>query len=255
MILMSNNLWPNPCKLAWAIPHTMSTISSATHYSLMGIKRPPNIEYLTSARGSGIAEIRENQVEVALKLNCTHIWFADGDMAFPEDTLVDLFKLIKDGTDLAGGLCYRGYIPFEPIAWHPKEKRMLYPLIDFNFGDIIEARATGAACLLVRADVFRALPKPWFLINRNEEGRVTEGEDYYFTSRAVDHGFKLLIHTAYDIDHMREFPVNREIFLLSNIFGKILGKEKNWERVTRLWKKVAEDPGWIDRVLSDCSVS
>jgi hypothetical protein len=242
--------WPKNCHLGWAIPHTMSMISTVTHYSLMGLIRPPRVEYLTARRGASIDEIRERQAEEALKIGCTHIWFADGDMGYPPTTLIDLFGLLQSGADLAGGLCYRGYPPFEPIAWHLKEKRMLLPMKDFRFGDVIEPRATGCACLLVKIEVLKELKQPWFLIKRKKNGKVVHGEDFYFTQRATEAGFKLKIHTGYDIDHMREFPVNREIFLMSSLFGGILGKEKNWNKVTKLWKKVNSDPDWLDQILT-----
>ncbi len=184
------NPWPKDCKLGWAIPHTMSMISTVTHYSLMALIRPPGVEILTARRGAGIDEIRERQTEEALKLGCTHIWYADGDMAYPPDTLVHLFSLLERGASLAGGLCYRGYPPFEPVAWHPTEKRMLLPMKDFKFGDVVQARATGCACLLVEAEVFEKIKRPWFLITRRRT-KVTAGEDFYFTSRATEAGFKL----------------------------------------------------------------
>jgi GT2 family glycosyltransferase len=243
-----SNPWPADCRLAWAMPHSLSIISTATHYSLMALKRPPVIEYLTVPRGGDIAGVRELQAAEALDKGFTHVWFFDGDMVFPPSTLSDLFGLLAQGAELAGGLCYRGYPPFDPIAWHPAEKRMLLPMKDFKFGDIIEAKATGCACLLIKIEVLKKLKRPWFRVSRKGE-RVTEGEDFYFTSRATAAGFKLLINTGYDIDHIREFPVNREIFLMSQLFTRILGAERNWDRVTSLWKKLNDDPDWLDRVL------
>jgi len=242
--------WPDGIKLAWAMPHTMSVISTVTHYSLFGVIRPDHIDYLTAIRGGDISEKREMQTEEALKLGCTHIWFIDGDMGFPQNILIDLFRVIEQGADLAGGLCYRGYPPWEPIAWHPTEKRMLLPSIDFTFGDVINARATGLACLLVKREVFEGLKRPWFIIKRDEEDirRVREGEDFYFTSKATEAGFKLKIHTGYDVDHMREIPINREFFLMANLAGKVLGKDKNWKRVGKLFLKL-NDPDWLDRAL------
>src|SRR5512139_2760424 len=126
--------WPEGCRLAWAMPHSMSIISTGTHYSLMALRRPPEIEYLAVPRGGDIAEKRERQAMEAIEKGFTHIWFFDGDMVFPENTLVDLFALLRSGADLAGGLCYRGYPPWDPILWHPSEKKMLLPFIDFKFG-------------------------------------------------------------------------------------------------------------------------
>lgn len=243
------DLFPPGVKLAWAMPHTMNMISTATHYSLFMVKRPQAVEYMGVPRGGDIAEKRERQVEAALASGCTHVWLMDGDMVFPPEILVDLFNLLGAGADLAGGLCFRGYPPWEPVLFHPTKNRMMLPFQDFKFGDIVKPRATGAACLLVKRNVFDKLDQPWFLVKRSETDRFAKveiSEDCYFTSHATAAGFKLWVHTKYDVDHIREFSVNRELFFTTQLMARLM--EGTYflrrDRIEKMWHKAA-DPEWL----------
>ena len=248
---MEDNEYPFPdgVKLAIALPHTMSTISTVTHHSLFCVARPDRVAYLTAHSGGDLANRREYQIEEALKSQCTHIWLIDGDMDFPDDILIRLFKLLKQGADLAGGLCYRGYPPHEPIAKHPTKKGNMKPLVDFQFGDIIEAKATGTACLLVKREVFEKVPRPWFSIIRDAKDplKIVESLDHYFTSRATELGFKLWIDTYKDVGHLKEIGINRDFYFMNEIFDKLAGPEQKTNRIYKLVQKLS-DPSWIDKL-------
>jgi hypothetical protein len=247
--------FPDGVKLAIALPHTMPLISTVTHHSLFCVARPEWVEYLTAHSGGDLANRREYQVEIALKSGRTHIWLIDGDMDFPNDILIRLFRLLKQGADLAGGLCYRGYPPHEPIAKHPTKTGNMRPLIDFQFGDIIEPKGTGTACLLVKREVFEKVPRPWFTITRdsNDPLKITKSLDFYFTNRAVELGFKLWIDTSEDVGHLKEIGINRDFYFMNEIFDKLAGPEKRSNRIHKLSKKLSE-PSWInklDRLLEE----
>lgn len=241
--------YPKDLKLGIAMPLTWPYLNSETHKSLMAMERPDFV-YLENPRGGDIAEIRERQTAAGLEMGCTHILFLDADMIYPPQFLPDLFKLLEEGADLAGGLCYRGYPPYNPLLWHLTEERQLRPFEDYNFGDVVEVGATGAACLLVKKEVFDGLERPWFRIQTEEktENGVTKvirrGEDTYFTRRATSAGFKIRINTAYDIGHLRELAVDRHfwaMFLILNATG-------NWENAFRLLRKL-QDKEWVEKEL------
>jgi hypothetical protein len=249
--------FPDGVKLAIALPHTMSLISTVTHHSLFCVARPDRVEYLPAHPGGDLANRREYQIEEALKLQCTHIWLIDGDMDFPNDILIRLFKLLKQGADLAGGLCYRGYPPHEPIAKHPTKTGNMRPLIDFQFGDIIEPKGTGAACLLVKREVFEKVPRPWFSIFRDTKDplKIVKSLDFHFTSRATELGFKLWIDTSEDVGHLKEIGINRDFYFMNEIFDKLAGPEQKTNRIHKLAQKLSE-PSWInklDQLLDDGS--
>ena len=247
--------FPDGVKLAIALPHTLPLISTVTHHSLFCVARPDRVEYLTAHSGGDLANRREYQIEEALKLQCNHIWLIDGDMDFPNDILIRLFKLLKQGADLAGGLCYRGYPPYEPIAKHPEKTGNMKPLIDFQFGDIIEPKGTGTACLLVKREVFEKVPRPWFTITRDSKDplKITKSLDFYFTNRAVELGFKLWIDNSEDIGHLKEIGINRDFYFMNEIFDKLAGPGKKSNRIHKLARKLSE-PLWInklDRLIED----
>jgi len=241
--------FPDGVKLAIALPHTLPLISTVTHHSLFCVARPDRVEYLTAHSGGDLANRREYQIEEALKLQCNHIWLIDGDMDFPNDILIRLFKLLKQGADLAGGLCYRGYPPYEPIAKHPEKTGNMKPLIDFQFGDIIEPKGTGTACLLVKREVFEKVPRPWFTITRDSKDplKITKSLDFYFTNRAVELGFKLWIDTHEDVGHLKEIGINRDFYFMNEIFDKLAGPGKKSNRIYKLARKLSE-PLWIDKL-------
>ncbi len=243
------NPWPENLKLGWALPLDWPFISSSTHMSLMSMQRPDFI-YLDTARGGDIAEKRDRQVQEAMRIGCTHILFLDGDMVYPQRTLVDLFDLLNRGADLASIICYRGYPPYDPILWRADgdSEKKLFPFRDYKFGDVVEAGATGLACVLVKREVFEKLEPPWFRIQReevNREGKVLiiqRGEDTYFTRRATKAGFRFLVNTSYDIGHLREFMVDREFWLTYSIVNKL----GSWENVAKLMIKL-QNKEWMER--------
>lgn len=250
---MNPNLkpWPEDTQLAWCCPLSWPYVNSHTHISMLAMDRP-DFHLLEASRGGDIAEKRETQVEKGMKLGCTHFILLDADMVYPSTTIVDLFQILQDyQVDMVGGLCYRGYEPYDPLIWSSENEGLLKPFEDYKFGDIVKAGATGAACLLIKREVFEKLERPWFRIQTEEktlDGKTTvirRGEDTYFTRNATKAGFKLLINTAYDIGHLREFAVDRHFWIT---FG-LLNKMGNWEMAFKLFLKL-QDKEWVERELA-----
>lgn len=237
-------------KLGFAMPLSWPYISANTHKSLMAMDRP-NIVYLDSGRSGDIAEKRTVQVQEARKVGCTHIVFLDADMIYPPPTLKDLFDTLNNSdADMVGGLCYKGYEPYSPLIWHPTEDRLLVPFVDYNFGDIVDAGATGAACLLIKIGVFDKVEEPWFQFQREERTangkifNIRRGEDIYFSRKATRKGLKLKINTAYDIGHIRETVVDRHFWM----FYSIMSELGDWSTIMKLYKRL-KDKEWVDQEI------
>ena len=244
-------MWDDSVKLGWAMPCSWPYVNYHTHTSVLAMDRP-NFILLEANRGGDIAEKRENQVDEGMRLGCTHILLMDADMIYPPQTIPDLFQILEDhNVDMAGGLCYRGYEPYDPLIWGMGGESLLKPFEDYKFGDIVRAAATGAACLLIKREVFEKVERPWFRIQSEEktvDGKIVvirRGEDTYFTRRATTAGFKLLINTAYDIGHMREFAVDRHFWIT---FG-ILNSLGSWDLAFKLFRKL-QNKEWKDKELA-----
>ena len=231
--------WPKDILLAIAQPLTWPYIHSYTHLSMFAMKRP-DIILLDTPRGGDIAEKREKQVEAALARGATHIAFLDADMVYPENALWDMVEVIEEkGADLCGIVCYRGYPPHDPLIWGDAEDRLLIPFRDYNFGDLVDASAVGCGCLTVKAEVFYEVEQPWFQICevRENERVIRRGEDTYFTRKATSAGFSLKVITAYDIGHIREIVIDRNVWLINLLISKL----KTTENIVKLLKRLEEE--------------
>lgn len=82
---------------------------------------------------------------------------------------------------------------------------------DFEPGELVEADATGAGCLLVHRDVFEAIPKrkPFRWFQHEQRGEDLFGEDVVFCERAKLAGFQLYIDTAVKAGHIKPHIILR----------------------------------------------
>jgi len=231
--------FPKDMHLGIAMPLSWSYIHSDTYLSLMSMYRPQNLTILQSPRGGDIAEKREMQSAAAVGMGMTHVVYLDGDMVFPQRCLLDMTEVLETkGADLAGVLCFRGYPPYDPLIWHKEEDRLMKPFKEYKFGDLVEAGATGAACLMVKIEVLKSLPRPWFQVLEKKEGETTikRGEDVYFTRKATDSGFKLKIITEYDVGHLRNIRIDRDFWASYLLIARVVKKD-GWKGVFELIKK------------------
>ena len=141
---------------------------------------------IINKRGSLIADSRESLVEKSLLEGATHILFLDSDMNFPEDALHRLFFRNKP---LVAANYVKRCLPTTPTA----VTLLGNPLYtnDDSTG-IDEVASAGFGVCLIRAEVFDAMPRPWFdtYWYTNEAGkRLIIGEDVYFCKKAKHAGY------------------------------------------------------------------
>jgi len=239
--------WPKDAVIGIAQPLTWPYIHSWTHLSMMGMDRP-DIVILDTPRGGDIAEKREAQTKAAIKLGCTHIAYLDADMVYPRHALWDMMEVIEDGlADMCGIVCYRGAPPHDPLIWGGEDDRLLVPFKDYKFGDLVDATAVGCACLMVKTDALKAVQPPYFqvCIVRENEKVIKRGEDTYFTRRCTSAGLRLKVITKYDIGHIREMLIDRNVWLMQLLMSKLKTPERVIELVKQL-EKEEKDGNSID---------
>ena len=145
---------------------------------------------IINKRGSLIVDSRESLVEKALLEGATHILFLDSDMLFPEDALHRLFS--RNEPFVAANYVQR-CLPTRPNAIS-----MLDTVKHTNDDDtgLEEVKSVGFGLCLIRAEVFDAMPRPWFdtYWYTNDKGkRLIIGEDVYFCHKARHAGYKVYI--------------------------------------------------------------
>lgn len=157
-------------------------------------KQMPNVEFVFSAgKRRPIDAARNEAVLLAQELNCDYIFFYDMDMILNPNVLISLLNRNKD---VVGAFCYiRGY-PYKPMIFRKTEAFKNYAEKPFEIRNkedlmenysptkeefekgLIEVDALGTASTLIKTDIFKDIPYPWFVT-----GRV-HTEDLYFFSYA-----------------------------------------------------------------------
>lgn len=227
--------------LGIGMPSASGYVPKETALSLAFLDKPRDTYILNDPRGGDVGEKRDMMAAEALKKGCTHLLFLDDDMAFPQQSMIfDMLRVMEEHcAGLVGVLCYRGYPPYDPLIW--KEERLAVPGRDYNFGEVVHATATGAACLLVNTEVFLSLPAPWFQVVLEKEDKqvIRRGEDTYFTRRVTKAGWPLRIITEYDTLHMRNIPVDRYLWMSYRLSNAVARKD-GWEGVSNLANSYAK---------------
>jgi hypothetical protein len=133
-----------------------------------------------NTRGAYVQANRERGVRKALELGAEYIFFIDSDMSFPDNALM---RLLKADQAIVGATYVRRAPPYDNLA-------------KTNGGDqsvsgLHELERIPTGMLLIKVDVFKTIPEPWFETNWNKEKNDFDGEDYAFCDLARRHGYKI----------------------------------------------------------------
>lgn len=149
--------------------------------SLFGLAHPPNtrIEWgITSDRCIG----RNSCAKRALEAGSEWIIFLDDDHAFPPSLLT---QLLAHDVPVVGALYLQRCKPFLPIAYTAKTAGGFYVPLRLNEyapDELIEVHAVGTGGMLIRSEVLREVPYPWF----EQQGGASE--DLMFCEKVNDAG-------------------------------------------------------------------
>lgn len=134
----------------------IATSSTAMYSMTRGIQADLINESVT-----GVAKCRNALVEQALKGNYTHIFFIDSDMYFPMTILEDLLKHDKDIV----GVTYVGRTHPTFMLGYPKHEQD-----KLATSGLIEAETMPGGLMLIKTDVFRKVPQPWYFESYGYQG-------------------------------------------------------------------------------------
>jgi len=166
-------------KILLGLP-TNRLIKAKTVQSLLNVvyNAKEEIIPLVSTRGYNTAENRNYIASQAVKWGCTHWFMCDDDMIYEPDTIN---KLLECCCDIVGGLYKTKY----------ENKEYVLESDEFNNYEPFKAKAIGGGLLLVRTDVFKKIPQPWFGYKWYKNGMVEMTNDWYFCEKAIKNNFKV----------------------------------------------------------------
>ena len=163
---------------------------------------------LYTVNGTLIFDQREKLAREALNDGCDYILWIDADMRFPKDTIQ---RLIAHNKDIVGVNATTRSIPVKATAKNlhaDMEARVNTWLPVSSKGKIGLEKVTAIGCgvMMVKAEVFKKTPQPWFWFEMLPGDKLL-GEDVYFCVKAYDAGFDTWVDHAMsnEIGHIGKY--------------------------------------------------
>ena len=169
------------------------------------------IGWADASRYSLPGAAREKVVDDALAWGADWILFFDNDMKIPHSAFLRLWRHQKS---VVAALAFTARKPIHPVIFRFVEgfdevQRMpnwkAERVLDYPRDQLITNRdvegslAFGGGVVLIKADVFRKMPKPWF-------SSTGCGEDIYFCMRLHQHGIPRYVDTSLKTAHKIHEP-------------------------------------------------
>lgn len=171
-----------------AVP-TFETIMPETFKSIYGLRSTKYAPRFDFVKGYDCARARNMIAQEALDEGHEYVLMVDSDMIIPSDALDHLL-------DPAVDICFGLY----PQKNNRQKKVELFKpggpdfVNRFTFDELtnerVQVKGAGFGCALIRTEVFRQLPFPWFKFVTYNDGSILS-EDLYFCSEAGKHGYTL----------------------------------------------------------------
>lgn len=184
-----------------------------------------------------IDRMRNQTAQIALENDFDYVLFLDDDVLVPKDGLKQLLDAEADIA--AGWTIIRGY-PFKNMFFqYGDESKSLTHTEDKDFkfdekGNIL-CDAIGFSFCLIKCDLLRKLPKPWFVTGTQHT------EDVYFCIKARQHFPDTSIvvvpdcKTGHIVGSEIIEPNNRDAYrtFMESCYGDVLPKELPKEAIAR----------------------
>lgn len=156
---------------------------------------------------------RNAAVREALDLGLAWVFFLDDDQLLHPDSLT---RLLAHDRDVVSCNLLSKDAPFMPYLFFATNAvgAGYADTLDRKGRGVVEVAACGLGGVLVKTDVFRALPEPWFAVDQH-----LKTDDLYFCREAKKAGYA--IHC--DLDVLSGHIVNASVW-------------PEWDPITRKWR-------------------
>lgn len=175
---------------------------SGFYDAVMRLQTPPGTVW-RQERGASAAANRNAIVQYALDVDADWVFFLDDDLVFGPDVLT---QLLAHNVDAVVGLSLQRKVPFPPLIYGSQDARgwaTPYALAAGERGMIrIEAATSGG--FLVKTNVFRSMPAPWWTLGQIEGHSDGWGDDLHFCQKMRAAGFDLWCDLDVPFGHIQE---------------------------------------------------
>jgi hypothetical protein len=194
-----------PKRILIAIP-TNRNIEAETFKSIYDLFTPAGCEvHFQYFWGYQVDQVRNLIAHWTIQNNFDYLFCVDSDIAFPPDTLI---RLMNHQKDIVSGVYIQRIPGRHTIEIMRKNDRG--GVTHVNWDDIkgqglVPIDGCGFGCVLIDANVLRAIPYPHFLYHSAIDHANTLSEDVHFCNLAREHGFSLWCDTDIRCEHIGSF--------------------------------------------------
>ena len=195
-----------------AVP-TFETIYPDTYKSIWDLDKGGHEVLFEFVRGYDCATARNSIAQKAMDLGTDYVLMVDNDVVLPEDALLNL---LDDPKEVCLGYyahrdtdnIYRGRTCVCKLGWFNYPLESEYTAAELkelreSGKNKIEIHGGGMGCALIRTEVFRRMPYPWYdWINYDDEHRGMLSEDLYFCERCAVLRIKIWTDSRVACGHM-----------------------------------------------------
>lgn len=161
-----------------------------TFFPAQNLLPEEGVAYCEICKWGNIINNRNEITKSFLKTDCTHLFFADSDMSFPEATLS---RLLAHDKDIVGGYYTTKLKPYRSTCMmrdeNSPEKYQSRNPVQGEF--LVKVDALGTGCMLIKRRVLETLKWPWFYYKPNYAVQKFATEDVAFCEDAIAKGFEV----------------------------------------------------------------
>lgn len=176
------------------------------------LQMPTNTTHINLWRkGIDQGDALNDMCEQALQHGCEYVMTIDDDTQPPTSAVLDLLRVLESSDKdvmACGGIYTTKTKPPEPIVYMGRGQGAHW---SWKMGDIFPCWALGNGCLMIKTQIFKEMPKPWFknLRNRHQMMQFPEiyadmadivpedvvvSPDLFFFAKLSRMGYKVLAH-------------------------------------------------------------
>lgn len=156
--------------------------------------------------GKEIGYARNKLAKAALERGCKYLFFLGDDVVAPPHSLRQLIYRMENTPeiDVVGGVYVAKADPAAPLVFKGNGQGSYW---DWKIGEFFECTGLGMDCTLIRTDVLKKIPEPWFLTVDTDSfvdakpAAESWTEDLYFCKKVTDIGGKIYCDAAIICEH------------------------------------------------------
>lgn len=191
-------------------------------------KKSPRYVFAFGAVGEILvpyARERLGESAISPEVNADYLFMVDDDMLAPADLF---YQLVKHDKPIVAALAFTRNPDHRPVIYETIEGwdasvQQRYGFTKFvnNYprNTLVECDAVGFGAVLIKTDVLKKVPRPWFF------GMAQTGEDVQFCIKAKKSGFSVWMDTSIKLGHLGAPTIITEEY--SDAWNKLSPEERD----------------------------